>query len=272
MSTYALGSENHEQQRLEYQASLLSEPTERCLREAGLRPGMRVLDLGCGIGDIAMLAARMVEPGGEVVAIDRDPAMLETARERADREGPPVRFVEGDVSRFELDEPPFDAAIGRLILMHVPDGAAALRAAAGHVRPGGIVAFQDFTTAELLVHPPLPKTQHALDRIRATFDLLGADVRGGDNLRASFLAAGLPEPELRLEAMIGGPGDPIFHMVHGVTQSLQPAMERLGLAAPGEIDADRMLEELRAEVEAARGIVVGPPLVSAWARVQAQPG
>jgi SAM-dependent methyltransferase len=267
MSTYALGSEDQEQQRLEYQASLLREPTERCLREAGLEPGMRVLDLGCGIGDVAMLAARIVAPGGEVVAVDRDAAMLETGRRRAHHEELPVRFAEADVTRLDLDEPHFDAAVGRLILMHLPDAVAALRAAAGHVRPGGIVAFQDFTTAEVRVYPRLPKTQYALDRISATFELMGADVRGGDNLRAAFLAAGLPEPELRLEAMIGGPDDPVFNIVSGVTETLRPAMERLGLAAPGEIDAERLLEELRAEVDAARGILVGPPLVSAWARV-----
>jgi SAM-dependent methyltransferase len=273
MNTYALGSGDHEQQRLELQAAVLNEPTERCLRAAGLEPCMRVLDLGCGVGDVAMLAARIVGSGGEVVAGGRDPALLETARRRVEREGLPVRFVEADVTELDLDgESPFDAAIGRLILEHLSDAVAALRAAASHVRPGGIVAFQEFTPAEVCVHPRLPKTQLAIDRINATFELMGADVRGGYNLRANFLSAGLPEPELHLEAMIGGPDHPVFRLIQGVTHSLRPAMEDLGVMAPAEIDADVMIEELREEVERVRGVVVGPPLVSAWARVAGQGG
>jgi SAM-dependent methyltransferase len=267
MNTYALGSDEQEQQRLERQASILSEITERFLREAGLRPGMRVLDLGCGVGDVAMLAARIVGPLGEVVAVDRDPAMLETTRRRADGPALPVRVVEADVMRLDLDEEPFDAVIGRLLLMHLPDAPTAVRAAIRHVREGGIVAFQDFTSAEVRVYPPLPKTQRAVDRITDAFERLGCDVRCGDNLRAIFLAAGLPEPELRAESLIGGgPDASVFWMIRGVTETLLTAMEGLGLAAPGEIDPERLYEEVRDEVGEARGVVVAP-LVGAWARV-----
>lgn len=267
MSTYVLGSDEQERERLAHQARLLDRITERFLLESGLEPGMRVLDLGSGAGDVAVTAARIVGSRGEVVGVDRDPVMLEAARERVEREGLPVRLVDGDVMHLDLDEPPFDAAIGRLILMHLPDAVTALKAAVAHVRPGGVVAFQDFTTAEIRVHPPLPKTQAALDRIKKTFERLGADTRGGDNLRSIFLAAGLPEPELRLEALVGGgPDDPIFQMVTGVTKTLLPAMERLGVARPGEIDPERLASDLQDEVAAARGVVVSPPLLSASVR------
>jgi SAM-dependent methyltransferase len=268
-ATYSLGSDPQERQRLAYQASLLDQMTERLLHEAGVRAGMRVLDVGCGLGDVSMLAARMVGYRGEVVAVDADPAMLEAAEERAARARlPVVQFVEADVTRLELDEAGFDAVVGRLILMHVADPIAAVRAAARHVRASGIVAFQEFTTAATRVHPPMPKTQAALDRITNTFELLGADTRAGDNLRSIFLGAGLPEPELRSEALIGGgPEDPVFDMVAGVTQTLRPAMERLGLVKPGELDPASMADELREEVGAAVGTVAAPPMVGAWARV-----
>jgi SAM-dependent methyltransferase len=268
MNTYALGSQKHEQNRLEHQASMLDEITERFLRRAGLEPGMRVLDVGCGLGDVAMAAARIVGPDGDVVAIDRDPAMVETARRRINGNEARVRVLEGDLMALDLADPPFDAGIGRLILMHLPDPVAALRGVTAHLRPGGLVAFQDFTTAEVRVHPPLPKAQRAVKRISETFELLGADVRGGDNLRATFLAAGLPEPQLTLEALIGGSAsDPVFQMVSGVTRTLQPAMEKLGLAKPGEIDPERLEQELREEVGEAGGVIVAPPMVGAWTRV-----
>jgi SAM-dependent methyltransferase len=267
MSTYVLGSDEQERHRLAHQGSLLDRITERFLLEAGLEPGMRVLDLGSGVGDVAVKAAQIVGSGGEVVGVDADPVMVETARRRVEAEGLPVHLVDGDVLHLELDEPPFDAAIGRLILMHLPDPTAAVRAAAAHVRPGGIVTFQDFTTAEVRVHPPLPKVQETVDLITETLERLGADTRGGDNLRSIFLAAGLPEPELRLESLIGGgPDDPIFRLVAGVTQTLRPAMERVGLAPPDEVDPERLAAELETEVADARGVLVSPPLVAAWAR------
>jgi ubiquinone/menaquinone biosynthesis C-methylase UbiE len=264
-ATYSLGSDHQERERLAYQASLLDQITERFLDEAGLCAGMRVLDVGCGLGDVAMLAAQIVGPRGEVTAIDSDPAMLTAAQERAERRRLRVRFVEADLMSLDLEEAPFDAVLGRLILMHVPDPVAAVRAAAGHVRPGGIVAFQDFTTSATRVHPPLPKTQAALDRISETFERVGADAHGGDNLRTTFLSAGLPEPELRAESLMGGAAQsPVFDMIAGVTQTLAPAMERLGLAQPGEIDPARLREELCQEVGRAAGVVAAPPMVGAW--------
>jgi SAM-dependent methyltransferase len=267
MSTYVLGSEEREQQRLELQASLLDPITERALREAGLRPGMRVLDLGCGVGDVALLASRIVGQQGEVVAVDRDSAMVETARQRLAERGLAARVVEGDVVDLSLKETAFDAAIGRLVLLHLDDPVAAVRAAAAHVRPGGLLAFQDFTTADAHVHPPLPVTQRTVDLIIETLGRLGVDIHAGHNLRAIFLAADLPEPKLRLESLVaGGADEPVFDWIAGTAETLLPEMERLGLTRVGEIDPDRLARDMREEVGAARGVVISPPLVAAWAR------
>jgi SAM-dependent methyltransferase len=266
MSTYVLGSDEREQQRLELQAALLDPLTHRALREAGLGPGMRVLDLGCGVGDVALVASRIVGPEGRVVAVDRDPAMVATARQRVEELGLAVQVVEGDVVDLSLEEPPFDAAIGRLVLLHLDDPVAALRAAAAHVRPGGLIAFQDFTTSETRVYPHLPVTQRTVDLIVQTLERGGVDIHAGDKLRAFFLAAGLPEPELRLEFLIAGAGEPMFDWIAGTAETLIPAMERLGLVQPGELDPDRLARDMREEVEAAHGVVSSPPLVAAWAR------
>jgi len=71
-SSYALGSTAAEQDRLIRQAARLAPLTERFFLEAGIGPGQRVLDLGSGVGDVAMLAARLVGPSGEVIGIERD--------------------------------------------------------------------------------------------------------------------------------------------------------------------------------------------------------
>ena len=77
---YIMGSNPSELRRLGLQARLLRPITERLLRQAGLAEGMRVLDLGCGAGDVSVLAAEIVGRSGSVIGLDRDMAVLTAAR------------------------------------------------------------------------------------------------------------------------------------------------------------------------------------------------
>src|SRR6201988_1956147 len=116
-SEYALGYNAAEQPRLIRQATRIAPVTERFFREAGIGPGQRVLDLGSGVGDVAMLVARLVGPSGEVVAIERDPKSIAKARARVTEAGfHNVSFSESDVGKIPHGKP-FDAAVGRFILM-----------------------------------------------------------------------------------------------------------------------------------------------------------
>src|SRR5262245_56338128 len=117
-STYYLGSEDPEIARLEYQAEFLDEPSRLLLRTAGIAPGMRVLDLGSGLGHVSRAVGALVGSDGEVVGVDADPRMIEQARARTS--APHVRFTQGDVLSF-VDGAPFDAVVGRLILFHLAD-------------------------------------------------------------------------------------------------------------------------------------------------------
>jgi len=82
VSDYALGCTNAEQQRLIRQAARVAPITERLFREAGIGAGQRVLDLGSGMGDVAMLVARLVGPSGEVVGVERDASSIARATAR----------------------------------------------------------------------------------------------------------------------------------------------------------------------------------------------
>src|SRR5215469_11318251 len=124
---YPLGHTDAEHERLIRQAARVAPITERFFREAGIGPGQRVLDLGSGVGDVAMLLARMVGPSGEVVAIERDRNSIGKARARVLEAGfQNVIFKESNVNEI-VDEKPFDAAVGRFILMYLPDPVATLR-------------------------------------------------------------------------------------------------------------------------------------------------
>src|SRR4030095_15482506 len=84
---YPLANTDAGHERLIRQAKRVAPITERFFREAGIGPGQRVLDIGSGVGDVAMLAARMVGPSGEVVAIERDPKSITKARARVTEAG-----------------------------------------------------------------------------------------------------------------------------------------------------------------------------------------
>jgi 2-polyprenyl-3-methyl-5-hydroxy-6-metoxy-1,4-benzoquinol methylase len=155
---YVLGHESDELERLNVQGRALAAPTRILLEAAGLRRGMRVLDLGSGAGDMSFVVADVVGQDGEVVGLERAPEAIAEASARAERQGRAnVRFVPGDIhDRF--DDGSVDAVVCRLVLMYVPDPSAVLRTQAGAVRPGGIVAPIEF---DVTVARTIPATQLA---------------------------------------------------------------------------------------------------------------
>jgi 2-polyprenyl-3-methyl-5-hydroxy-6-metoxy-1,4-benzoquinol methylase len=130
---YILGHSQEEIRRLILQAAILRPFTEHLLRNAEIGPGMRVLDLGCGAGDVSMLAAEMVGR----VGIDRNPPVIALATKRARTAGlGHVTFRDVSVDAFS-DADPFDCVIGRYVLIHQADPVDFLRTAARFVRPWG---------------------------------------------------------------------------------------------------------------------------------------
>src|SRR6266702_943525 len=155
---YALGSSDAEHERLIRQAMILAPLTERFFRQAGIGPGQRVLDLGSGVGDVAMLAARLVSPSGEVMGVERDTRSIARARTRIAEAGlDNVVFTQSDVRQLPVDKA-FDAVVGRFILQFLPDPVVALQLMSQLVRPGGIVAFHEPCWSPILplaTHLPL---------------------------------------------------------------------------------------------------------------------
>jgi ubiquinone/menaquinone biosynthesis C-methylase UbiE len=155
-SNYVLGHADVEVRRLLLQGRLYNDYTEHALRLAGLRPGMRVLDVGSGPGDVSLIAARLVGPTGSVIGVDAAPEMIALAGARAAEQGvSTVHFTQAAIDAITVDEP-VDAVVGRLILMHLPDPAATLRRLSSFVRPGGVIAFSENDIAAARSIPDIP--------------------------------------------------------------------------------------------------------------------
>src|SRR5215471_6156507 len=168
-SDYALGHTNAEHDRLIRQAKLIAPITERLFHEAGIGTGQRILDLGSGLGDVSMVLARLVGPSGEVVGVERDANSIVRARERMAAVGcRNVNFAQADVRDLAADKP-FDAVVGRFILMFLPDPLSVLRSAARLLRPGGVVAFQEPSWVPMLALgarlPLWSRTRHLIHDI-----------------------------------------------------------------------------------------------------------
>jgi SAM-dependent methyltransferase len=255
--------------RLVDQARMIDRISERYMREAGIAPGMRVLDLGSGMGDVALLAARIVGPEGHVVGLDRSPALLAAARQRIrDLGATNVDLVEGDVTRLsELDGQSFDAVVGRLILMHVAHPAAVLRDASALVRGGGPVVAMEYDTAWLPSHPAVALWDETVTMLRAALVHAGMHARMGLELRRAFLEARLAAPELRSEQDLGGgmrwSG---YDMLAETVRASLPLIEAAGLGTAEEIDVDTLAPRLRAAVVAAGAVAASPVLVGALGR------
>jgi SAM-dependent methyltransferase len=265
---YAPGYSEEERQRLIEQAGFFGGFTERLLVDAGIGPGMRVLDVGCGVGDVSLLVASLVRPEGAVLGVDSNPLALGHARERVSAMGlTNVDFVEGDIRDLAFDEP-FDAAVGRLVLMYLADPAATLRRIAALLRPGGIIAFQELTLTESgLTYPEAPLLQRTGTLINETFRRAGTEMEMGLKLYPAFIAAGLPAPAMRAERPIGGgPDFPGYRWMAQITRSILPLMEQLGVANAEDIDVETLVERLREEVVGSGGVVAMPTLMGAWAR------
>ena len=152
---YGLGHTARELERLQVQARMLEPFTRQLFMEAGLAPGMRVLDVGSGVGDTAFVAAELVGDRGEVVGTDRVDNALEVARQRAkDSSFDNVTFVQGDPTELSLGIP-FDAVVGRYILAWQRDPGTMLRKLIPKVRQVGSSFSTNWSGRVLALIPQL---------------------------------------------------------------------------------------------------------------------
>jgi ubiquinone/menaquinone biosynthesis C-methylase UbiE len=265
-SPYILGHASVEHARLIRQAALVDPFTERLFRDAGIGPGQRVLDVGSGVGDVAMLAGKLVGPSGEVVGVERDRTAIATARARVAEAGfSNVSFLESDARDVARDDS-FDAVVGRAILSYVPDAAAVLTSLVALVRSGGVVAFQDIWPASMLhstAHLPLrARCVSLIDRI-----LRRAGVHMDMDLvfYRAFQDAGLPAPNMRIEVPAGD-GPNVVRWLYDLCCTLFPLVSAEDLAASGIGELDSLESRLEAERVAARSFATCVGLVGAWSR------
>jgi len=263
--SYILGHADPELDRLISQAHFFGDLTTHLLQLAGLKPGMRVLDVGCGAGDVSFLAAKLVGPKGTVIGVDKSlEAIALAARRASSARLMNMQFLTSDLLDLALEEP-VDALIGRFVLVYFPDPAALLRHLAGFVKPGGIVSFQEMDMDAAKAEPAFELFETTLQRIKQAYLRAGIDIKSSLRLWRTFQDAGLPAPQMIQSARVeSGPDALIYDQGAQITRTLLPLMERNGVATAEEVDVQTLAARLRQGALRHNATIVSPALIGAW--------
>jgi len=231
---------------------------------------MQVLDIGCGVGDVSLLAARLVGRHGSVTSVDIDPAALATLEARASAEGMKnIECIQADIHGWRPGRR-FDAVVGRHILIHSKDPLAVLRECAALLHQRGLAAFHEYDFS--VVHRGWPPTP-LRDRVMDVFDRFftrAACANIGSRLWKLLMEAGFESPDCRAEYPISGGSDSFYY--EWLTESLRSIHARaiaLGIIAEGEFDLDTLEERLRQEATAGNSCIPAPAMIAAFTRLRA---
>jgi SAM-dependent methyltransferase len=236
--------------------------SRRVLLDAGLRSGMRVADLGCGVGMVTALLAELVGPEGHVVGIDASAAQLDQARERLPQGSTNIRFKEASATATGLPPASFDLVYCRFLLIHLPEPEWALREMGALLKPNGILVCEDGDLTSAGSEPP-----SALDAFADLWGCLGptrnVDYTLGRRLFQMVQAAGFPAPEITFNQPVLARGENKHFLELSVAEA-GPAFIDAGLITAEGLD--RTLAEMRRLNADGTVLAVMPRMAQVWAR------
>ena len=270
---YVLGHSEQELQRLRRQALLIEPATREFLSEGGIGAGMSVLDVGSGAGDVACLTSGLVGEAGRVIGTDKAPAAVTAASMRARERGlRNVSFREGDPAHMRFDRP-FDAVIGRYVLLFQADAVAMVRGLMKHLRPGGLVLFHEPDWHSARSIPAVPTYDSCCRWIQQTFARAGTDSNMAGRLYKTLVGAGLSTPAMRMRTFISGGAQCADYLqaVADLVGSMLPSIVEHGVASAAEVGYATLAERMRRETIAGECLIIGRSEIGAWARLPDRP-
>lgn len=259
---YLLGDSTVEVEHLVRQAEVYAEEAGQLLDRAGVTAGASAVDVGCGVLGIVDLLCAKVGPQGRVVGVDREPRMLDAARQVAAQRGLPTEFVLGDATDLVLPSDSFDFVHERTVLLNVADPARVVAEMIRIARPGGVIALQEPDSSAWVCDPP----HSAWDVLRAelldAYRRNGKDFDMGRRIARLLRDGGLADVRVRATARITNAGDyyqTFLLTLTGLVRDQVLAGQRLGSA---EFDAHTA--RLRAHLRQPDTLTCQPTMWQAW--------
>jgi SAM-dependent methyltransferase len=236
--------------------------TRELLALAGLRPGMRVADLGCGVGTVTELLAEIVGPEGHVVGVDLSAEQLDEARRRVESAGlTNTAFVRASASQTGLPRGSFDLVYCRFLLLHMPDPEDALREMRGLLKDGGVLVCEDGDLTSAGSEPA-----SALDAFADLFARLGPtrglDYTLGRRLYHLVGEAGFASASVRFNQPVVTRGDDKRLLEWSVAEAAGAFVDASLISAD---ELERTIAEMERLVEDESVLAIMPRMSQVWA-------
>jgi SAM-dependent methyltransferase len=266
---YVLGTHNAERDRLVRQHELWLDEASRAWALAGVAPGSRVLDLGCGPGLATESLLTFVGPKGHVAGIEISPVFAAQARERCAAAGRnDVAIRELDLMSGELPvdmNESFDVVWCRWLAMFVREPARIIDAARSALVKGGRVAFHEYVNyGTYSLHPSGPRVAEFVSHAIASFARDGGDAHVARRLPSLLTQRGFEILSLRPIARVGRPGESLWNWPAGFARTYAPRLVALGYV--DQAWHDSLLAELAAAEKDPGAFFVAPTVLEIVAR------
>lgn len=235
MTHYPLGTSDAELDRLRFQHEVWGAKTSAFLDRIGVRPGARVLDLGCGPGFVTFELAERVGLRGQVVALDESPRWIEHVEGEIRRLGVTnVRAVRSRIQEADFEQGSFDLVFARWVLSFLPAPGDVVARLSGALTDGGVFAFQDYNHEGVSLFPESEGFRAVVRATRAMYAQAGGDTWVAGRTGAIFRAAGLEIESVVANVICGGPDSPAFRWAGLFFPHFSAAMEQKGLLTAAE--------------------------------------
>ncbi len=241
---YVLGYRQAEQERLQRQALQLAAESERLFDQIGIRPGARIVEIGCGPRGCLDLLACRAGPAGRVIGIERSEDAVALARAFLAENGlSNVEVVQGDARATGLERASFDLVTSRLVLVNIPQPGEVVAEAVALTRPGGWVAFHEADWVGLVCDPPLGAWTSLIDLFVAYSEKNGIDPFIGRKVPRLLRHAGIVDVQVHPIIHAYPVGHPRRNILLEFTENLS------GRLLAENLISDGALQDLKAKLK-----------------------
>lgn len=240
---YILGTDQQESARLRLQHRLWSAAAHVAWERARIRPGMCVLDVGCGPGHAALELAEIVGSSGRVIGIDESPAFLKQLHDQAvarrltnvDRILGDVQDLGRDPAKLGVPASSIDFAYARWVLCFVPDPAAVISGVARAMRPGARLVIQDYFNYEsMTIAPKNEAFSRVIRAVGASWRSRGGDPDVVGRIPAMLASVGLELEHLGVHQRVARPGETMWEWPDSFWRSFVPRLVEAGFLTEGD--------------------------------------
>ncbi len=229
--------------RLKFINEVFGEHSRNFLIRAGLREGIKILEVGCGIGSMTTWLSKQVGIKGHIMAVDASEKQLELARKAAEESGAAnIEFIFSTVEALDLPDNSINLIYSRLLLMHLKDPKQVLISLKRYLRAGGVIACEEPHASSLMTTP----RNESIERMNELFvklgKLQGLDFNIGDKLYSTLISAGYSNIHACFVQPVISMAEAIDFVMMSASE-IAPAVMKSGIVS--KQDAKRMLTNLQ---------------------------